>query len=107
MGRPKLEIPEDVTDIHHVPQEEHYIGVKDKFLPFSTSIRADLYLLLKRAEYHEKVKITKIINEVLEANLKKRPSTSKPLPEKEAAKMKSLITNKYYYWKKIAKTEER
>ena len=72
----------------------------DKYLPFSSSIRADHYLKLKRLEYHSKQTIRQILEKALELylNPKKQPQVHKPLPPTEAAKMKPLKTALDYYY---------
>ncbi|RDV11466.1 hypothetical protein DXT99_24720 [Pontibacter diazotrophicus] len=53
-------------------------------IPFSTIMRADLYLKAKRVEYWDRTSLREIIMETaLEAYLKDNPSTQMPLPIKE------------------------
>ncbi|RNI30928.1 hypothetical protein EFA69_06455 [Rufibacter immobilis] len=97
-GRPKKEKPQATYLV--VPQESHYENEKNKFLPFSTSMRADLYLGLKRLEYHDKRTIRSILEEALEMYLKKQPHAKQPLPEKEAKKLKPMKTAIDYYYER-------
>lgn len=76
--------------------EQDYLDAFDKFLPFSTSLRADLYLKLKRYEYWGRTSVREILEEALEEHLKRKPDTEKALPAKEANKLKQLKTAQDY-----------
>ncbi|MFD1753579.1 hypothetical protein ACFSC6_00070 [Rufibacter sediminis] len=76
--------------------ENDYLESRDLHLPFSTAIRADLYLKLKRVEYWDRTTIKKIIETVVEDYVNSTPTSKKSLPEGERAKLKQLKTAKDY-----------
>lgn len=95
-GRPKKAKPE--INVNVVPVEEHYLCNTSDYLPWSTSLRADHYLALKRMEFHSGRSIREMVEEAMTKYLKKQPDAEKPLPEAEAAKLKVLLTARDRYW---------
>jgi hypothetical protein len=87
-GRPRSVKP--VPDNHlSAPTEAQYLN-SDKYLPFSNSIRADLYLKLKRLEFHSGKSIRFVLEEMMESYLALQPQAYMELPEKEVQKLKQL-----------------
>lgn len=70
--------------------EADYLNAIDVLLPFSTILRADLYLKAKRVEYWDRTSLREIIEQALETHLDGNPSTDTPLPLKERKKLKPL-----------------
>lgn len=70
--------------------EDDYLNAKDTILPFSTILRADLYLKAKRVEYWDRLSLREILENALEEYLSNKPSTMTPLPSKEKKKLKAL-----------------
>lgn len=70
--------------------EQDYLEAGDVLLPFSTILRADLYLKAKRVEYWDRTSLREILEAALEAYLKDKSSTDSPLPAKERKKLKAL-----------------
>jgi len=106
IGRPRK--PRPVMTYKKVPVESDYEGVTDKYLPFSNSIRADLYLHVKRLEHHGGRTIREIVEAALDMYLPtQEPMISTPLPVEEAAKMKSLKTHRDFYYEAQEKADAR
>ncbi|WP_299988815.1 hypothetical protein [uncultured Pontibacter sp.] len=80
-----------------IPQEEQYLEATDQYLPFSTSLRADQYLKLKRLEYWNRMSQREIIENIMDLALNNLPNVDKELPESERAKLKQLKTANDYY----------
>lgn len=101
---------EDVLKSHSkktdIPSEDIYLESTDQYLPFSTSLRADQYLKLKRLEYWSRMSIREIIENMMELTLDKFPDANKELPESERAKLKQLKTANDYYQSRIKKDKE-
>ncbi|MHA6250052.1 hypothetical protein ACXYMU_19120 [Pontibacter sp. CAU 1760] len=70
--------------------EQDYLDAHDVLLPYSTILRADLYLKAKRVEYWDRTSLREILETALEQYLKDKASTQTPLPEKERKKLKAL-----------------
>ncbi len=71
-------------------REQDYLEAGDVLLPFSTILRADLYLKAKRVEYWDRTTLREILETALEQYLNGKTSTSRALPEKERSKLKPL-----------------
>jgi hypothetical protein len=97
-GRPVISKEEATADVFTgVPTEEVYLQSYDMYLPFSTNIRADLYLKLKRIEFHKKHSIRVILEDLLEKFIDSEPSAETPLPEHKVKKLKQLKSPIEYY----------
>ncbi|TXK26547.1 hypothetical protein FVR03_21735 [Pontibacter qinzhouensis] len=83
------------------PIEADYLDNKEFYLPFSTSLRADHYLLLKRIEYYDRLSIRELFEDILEQGLKNYPSRNKELPEKVVKKLKQLKSANMYYHERV------
>lgn len=86
-------------------KEKDYLG-NEALLPFSTSLKADLYIKLKRLEYWQRTSVKEILEEALTNYLDQQPSTKKPLPVKERNKLKQLKTAREYYATRPAKRDK-
>ncbi|MCC9167895.1 hypothetical protein [Pontibacter harenae] len=76
--------------------ENEYIQSPDLYLPFSTAMRADLYLKLKRIEYWNRTTIKRELERLIEDFVDTQTASKKPLPVEERNKLKQLKTAKDY-----------
>ena len=86
--------------------EEDYLSAKDTILPFSTILRADLYLKAKRVEYWDRSSLREILENALEQYLADKPSTEIPLPLNERKKLKAL-KRPWDYRKEVAEKRKK
>lgn len=84
-------------------REQDYLDAVDSLLPFSTLLRADVYLKLKRMEYWSRTSIREIIENALVKELEGKLETKKALPVKERNKLKQLKTAGDYLKDRIEK----
>lgn len=86
---PALDNREKESDEKEI-NEDDYLNAKDIILPFSTILRADLYIKAKRVEYWDRTSLREIIENALEEYLSGKTSTKTSLPLKERKKLKAL-----------------
>jgi hypothetical protein len=97
-GRPTIPKSEALEYLYtDTPNEEAYLNATDIYLPFSNSIRADLYLKLKRIEFHRKQSMRSILEDLIEEFVKNEHNSKKPLPEAKIKKLKILRSATEYY----------
>jgi hypothetical protein len=90
----------------NIPDEKLYLEATEQYLPFSTSLRADQYLKLKRLEYWSRMSIREIVENMMDLTLDKFPDSKKKLPESERAKLKQIKTANDYYHEKAKSNRE-
>jgi hypothetical protein len=100
-GRPTISKEDAVAEIFFgVPVEELYLK-GDTYLPFSNTLRSDLYLKLKRLEHHKRQSMRVLLEDILEHYLATQPLADKPLPEHRVKKLKQLKSaNDLYHLRK-------
>ena len=76
--------------------ENEYLQSLDLYLPFSTAIRADLYLKLKRIEYWDRTTIKRELERLIEDFVNNQSASKKSLPVEERNKLKQLKSAKDY-----------
>lgn len=79
-----------------IPVEQDYLD-STEYLPYSTALRADVYLKLKRLEYWSRTPMKDIIENSLLLAFEHLTDSEKELPVGERAKLKQLKTAKDYY----------
>ena len=96
-------LPED-PDYSPINEADYLKG--ELVLPFSTSLRSDLYLKMKRVEYWNRMNVREVLEEALTEYLNKQPASKKKLPAKERNKLKQLKTAKEYFNERISRKRE-